>query len=101
MFVIVYTYALVHYCTVGRRGSAVECATYKREIAGSIPAALNMLRRCAPRQGTLLTRALSRLRSKWAPHGRTVKACVLEQFRAPKIGVGLYAVCCMLYAPGS
>ena len=36
-----------------------------------------ILRRCAPRQGTLLTRALSRPRSKWVP-GRTVKACVFE-----------------------
>ena len=35
-----------------------------------------MLRRCAPRQGTFLTRALSRPRSKWVP-GRTVKgSCV-------------------------
>ena len=36
-----------------------------------------MLRRCAPRQGTLPTRALSRPRSKWVP-GRAVKACVLS-----------------------
>ena len=36
-----------------------------------------MLRRCAPRQGTLPTRALSRPRSKWALGG-TVKACVFE-----------------------
>ena len=41
------------------------------------PAGLNMFRRCAPRQDTLLTRALSRPRSKWVP-GRTVKACVFE-----------------------
>ena len=64
---------------VGRRGSVVACATYKRQIAGSIPgcAELNMFQRCVPRQGTLLTRALSRPRSKWVP-SRTVKACVFE-----------------------
>ena len=36
-----------------------------------------MLLHFAPRQGTLLTRALSWARSKWVP-GRTVKACVFE-----------------------
>ena len=46
--------------------------------------ALNMLRRCAPRQGTSLTRALSRPRSKWVPCN-IVKACVFEYVRAPKM----------------
>ena len=41
------------------------------------PAALNILRCCAPRQDTLPTRALSRPRSKWV-RGRTVKACVTK-----------------------
>ena len=50
--------------------------TSERSLVRS-PAALNMLRRCAPRQGTLLTRALSQPRSKWVP-GRTVKACEYE-----------------------
>ena len=50
--------------------------TSKRSPVWS-PAALNMLRRRAPRQGTLLTHALSRPRSKWVP-GRTVKACEFE-----------------------
>ena len=49
-----------------------------------------MLRLYAPRQGTLLTRALSRDRSKWVP-GRTVKTCVFEWFRVPKMTAGLYA----------
>ena len=64
-------------CLAGHRGSVVACATYKREIAVRSPAALNMLRRCTPRQGTLLTCTLLRPRSKWVP-GRTVKACVFE-----------------------
>ena len=54
------------------------------------PAALNMLRHCAPRQGTLLTHALSQPRSKWVP-GRTVKACVFEWICVPKMAAGLYA----------
>ena len=56
----------------------VACAMYKsaRSRVRSL-AVLNMLRRCAPRQGTLLTHALSQSRSKWVP-GRTVKACVFE-----------------------
>ena len=63
---------------VGRRGSVVACATYKREIVGSIPnCAKYAPTLCSYRQGTLLTRALSRPRSKWVT-GRTVKACVFE-----------------------
>ena len=52
--------------------------------------ALNKIRRCAPRQGTLLTRALSGPRSNWIP-GRTAKACVFQWFRAPKMAAVLYA----------
>ena len=70
-------------------GSVTLLRTSERSRVRS-PAALNLLRRCAPRQGTLLTCAFSRPRSKWVP-GRTVKACVFEQFRAPKVAAGLYA----------
>ena len=40
---------------------------------------------CAPRQGTLLTRALSSPRSRWIGlPGRTVKACVFELSFVPR-----------------
>ena len=65
----------LEFTTWGLRGSVVACVTCKQEIAVRSSAALNVARRCAPRQGTLLTRALSRPRCKWVP-GRTVKASV-------------------------
>ena len=50
-----------------------------------------MLRRCAPRQGTWCTRALSQSRSKWVP-GRTVKACVFQQYCSPGMAAVPYAL---------
>ena len=61
---------------LGRSKSLCARRTNERSRVRS-PAALNMLRRCAPTQGTLLTCALSRSRSKWVP-GRAVKACVFK-----------------------
>ena len=61
-------------------GWVEACATCKREVAGSSRhLGLIVLRRCAPGQGTLPTRALSRPRSKWVP-SRTGNACVLNRF---------------------
>ena len=77
--------------TMGRLVSMVTNATYKRSIPGSIPAGWTMLRPCVPRQGTFPTRALFPSRSKWVPD-RTVKACAFEQFCAPEMAAGLYAL---------
>ena len=55
-------------------GSVVVCATCKQEIAGVI-AGWNEFADTMPRARPLLTRALSRPRSKWVP-GKTVKVSV-------------------------
>ena len=71
---------MLHYNYVGRRGSVVACMRDVQTRGGKFDPRLRGICsdvNCAPRQGTLLTRALSRLRSKWVPD-RIVKVCLFE-----------------------
>ena len=73
---------------VGRRGSVVACATHKRETVG-----LRWICSDVVLPGKELCSHVHPLDPGVSGylHSRTVKACVFEYFRAPKMAAGLYA----------